>query len=89
MYDFYFILEPNLNIAHPSQGAQVMQGEMRSALLESDSSGHDHERGCTRHLINESDGGIMIKLGHPSIINYIKMQLWDKDLRYNILKNFC
>lgn len=59
-----------------------MQGEMRSALLESDSSGHDHERGCTRHLINESDGGIMIKLGHPSIINYIKMQLWDKDLRY-------
>lgn len=54
---------------------------MRSALLESDSSGHDHERGCTRHLINESDSGIMIKLGHPSIINYIKMQLWDKDLR--------
>ncbi|XP_025196538.1 BTB/POZ domain-containing protein 9-like isoform X2 [Melanaphis sacchari] len=74
-------LRPNLNIAHPSQGAQVMQGEMRSALLESDSSGHDHERGCTRHLINESDSGIMIKLGHPSIINYIKMQLWDKDLR--------
>lgn len=60
-----------------------MQGEMRSALLESDSSGHDHERGCTRHLINESDSGIMIKLGHPSIINYIKMQLWDKDLRYS------
>jgi len=58
-----------------------MQGEMRSALLESDSSGHDHERGCTRHNINENDGGIMIKLGHPSIINYIKMQLWDKDLR--------
>lgn len=80
---YYFILEPNLNIAHPSQGAQVMQGELRSALLESDSNGHDHERGCTRHLINESDSGIMIKLGHPSIINYIKMQLWDKDLRYS------
>ncbi|XP_025418018.1 BTB/POZ domain-containing protein 9 isoform X3 [Sipha flava] len=74
-------LKPNLNIAHPSQGAQVMQGEMRSALLESDSTSHDHERGCTRHLINESDGGIIIKLGDPSIINYIKMQLWDKDLR--------
>ncbi|VVC26833.1 Hypothetical protein CINCED_3A008510 [Cinara cedri] len=74
-------LKPNLNIAHPSQGARVLQGEMRSALLESDSNGHDHERGCTRHLINENDGGIMIKLGHPSIINYMKMQLWDKDLR--------
>lgn len=60
-----------------------MQGEMHSALLESGSSGHDHERGCTRHLINESNSGFMIKLGHPSIINYIKMQLWDKDLRYN------
>ncbi|XP_050538973.1 BTB/POZ domain-containing protein 9 isoform X2 [Daktulosphaira vitifoliae] len=74
-------LKPNLNIAHPSQGTQVMQGEMRSALLESDTNVHDHERGCTRHLINETDSGIMIKLGHPSIINYIKMQLWDKDLR--------
>lgn len=58
-----------------------MQGEMRSALLEPESSVHDHERGYTRHLINETDSGIMIKLGHPSIINYIKMQLWDKDLR--------
>lgn len=57
---------------------------MRSALLEFDSSGFDLERGCTRHQINDNDGGIMIKLGHPTIINFMKMQLWDKDLRYRI-----
>ena len=42
---------------------------------------YDLERGFTRHLIMEGDPGIIIQLGKPSIINTIKMLLWDKDSR--------
>ena len=74
---------PDENVAHPKHGTQVLQGEMRSALLDGDSHNYDMERGYTRHAINESgDHGILIKLGTQAIINHIKMLLWDRDLRY-------
>ncbi|KAF7996778.1 hypothetical protein HCN44_002424 [Aphidius gifuensis] len=70
------------NVAHPRYGAQVLQGEMRSYLLDGDTSNYDMERGYTRHVITESkDHGILIKLGTQSIINYVKILLWDRDLR--------
>lgn len=75
-------LMPDENVAHPKHGTQVLQGEMRSALLDGDSHNYDMERGYTRHAINESgDHGILIKLGTQAIINHIKMLLWDRDLR--------
>jgi BTB/POZ domain-containing protein 9 len=77
------VLVPDENMAHPRHGSQVLQGEMRSALLDGDSHNYDMERGYTRHAINESgDHGILIKLGTQAIVNYIKMLLWDRDFRY-------
>ncbi|XP_012274808.1 BTB/POZ domain-containing protein 9 [Orussus abietinus] len=70
------------NVAHPRYGAQVLEGEMRSFLLDGDTHGYDTECGYTRHTITESDDrGILIKLGTPSFINHIKMLLWDRDQR--------
>lgn len=69
-------------MAHPSRGAQVLKGEMRSALLDGNTDNYDLERGYTRHSINDNeDRGILIKLGTQAIINHIKMLLWDRDLR--------
>ncbi|XP_059482268.1 BTB/POZ domain-containing protein 9 [Neocloeon triangulifer] len=74
---------PNENVAHVRHGTQVLQGEMRSALLDGDTTNYDMERGYTRHAITAGGGdhGILIKLGMPCIINHMKMLLWDKDVR--------
>lgn len=70
------------NVAHPRLGAQVLQGEMRSFLLDGDTHNYDMERGYTRHAITDAQGhGILIKLGTQCIINHVKMLLWDRDLR--------
>lgn len=70
------------NVAHPSHGAQVLQGEMRSYLLNGDTHNYDMERGYTRHTISDTEEhGILIKLGSQYIVNHIKMLLWDLDLR--------
>ncbi|XP_076652574.1 BTB (POZ) domain containing 9 [Halictus rubicundus] len=70
------------NVAQPLLEAQVLQGEMRTYLLDGDTSNYDLERGYTRHTITESqEHGILIKLGTPWIINHFKMLLWDKDMR--------
>lgn len=70
------------NVAHPKHGAQVLQGEMRSYLLNGDIINYDMERGYTRHTITDSpEQGILIKLGTQCIINHIKMLLWDRDMR--------
>ncbi|XP_034247809.1 BTB/POZ domain-containing protein 9 [Thrips palmi] len=75
-------LMPEENMAHPTHGTQVVQGGMRSALLDGDSKNYDMERGYTRHAINEEgDEGILIKLGRECILNHFKMLLWDKDMR--------
>lgn len=79
-------LIPEVNMASPSLGSQVELGEMRSALLDGDSHNYDMERGFTRHTISDlkddvQDHGILIQLGRQSIINHIKMLLWDRDCR--------
>ncbi|CAL7945813.1 unnamed protein product [Xylocopa violacea] len=72
----------DVNVAHPMHGAQVLQGEMRSYLLDGDTNNYDMERGYTRHTITESrEHGILVKLGTQCIINHVKMLLWDKDMR--------
>lgn len=68
-------------------GTIVLQGEMKSALLDGNSNHYDMERGYTRHSITSpEDPGILIKLGSQCIVNHIQLLLWDKDLRYeNVL----
>ena len=84
-YLFIFLsnIVPEENVATPKHGATVVTGEVKSALLDGDSSNYDMERGFTRHPIDDnSDKGIVVKLGMQCIINHFRMLLWDKDNRY-------
>ena len=54
---------------------------MREALLDVGKPPYDLEKGYSRHVIMEGDQGIIIKLQKPSIINTIKLLLWDLDNR--------
>lgn len=73
---------PEENVALPKLGASVLQGEVKSALLDGDSKNYDMERGFSRHPIDEAgDKGIVVMLGMPCIINRINMLLWDRDQR--------
>ena len=73
----------NENVASLRHGAQVIRGEMKAALLDGDTTNYDLDRGFTRHPIDDNNvHGIIIRLGQPSIINGIRMLLWDRDMRY-------
>ncbi|XP_017319679.1 BTB/POZ domain-containing protein 9 isoform X1 [Ictalurus punctatus] len=77
------MLIPEENIATMKHGAVVVKGELKSALLDGDTQNYDLDHGFTRHPI-EDDGrsaGIQIRLGQPSIINHMRLLLWDKDSR--------
>ena len=50
-------------MATPGQGAQVIEGEMKQALLNGDTANYDMERGFTRHPIEDRTDGIVIQLG--------------------------
>ena len=54
---------PEVNVATPSQGAQVIDGELKQALLNGDTQNYDMERGFTRHPIEAGNEGIVIQLG--------------------------
>lgn len=68
-------------MADPRFGTHVLQGEMKSALLDGNSLNYDMENGYTRHSISDGGDSIIIKLGTQCVVNHIKMLLWDKDLR--------
>ncbi|XP_059619294.1 BTB/POZ domain-containing protein 9 [Phlebotomus argentipes] len=75
-------LWPEENVASLKFDSRTIQGELRSSLLDGDTDSYDMERGYTRHTISESnDQGIVVELGSISIINHIKILLWDKDVR--------
>lgn len=75
-------LNLNENVASLRHGAQVIRGEMKAALLDGDTTNYDLDRGFTRHPIDDNNvHGIIIRLGQPSIINGIRMLLWDRDMR--------
>merc|ERR1712012_1154042 len=61
-------LIPEENVATPKHGATVIFGEVKSALLDGDSTNNDK-------------AGIVVKLGMQCIINHFRMLLWDKDNR--------
>lgn len=76
IYYLCFIVRDE-NIPISLCGSEVMECEKH--LLDTESI--DLDRGFSRHLIAEGDKGICISLSRPSIINTIRMLLWDKDLR--------
>ena len=78
----YLFPVPEENIATMKHGAQVVKGELKSALLDGDTQNYDLDHGFSRHPIEE-DGraGIQVKLGQPSIINHVRLLLWDRDSR--------
>lgn len=82
VYVVSWVSVPEENIATMKYGAQVVKGELKSALLDGDTQNYDLDHGFSRHPIEE-DGraGIQVKLGQPSIINHIRLLLWDRDSR--------
>ena len=68
------------NIALPHLGAEVIQGEVPDALLDSDTTSFDMDKGFTLHCLEEGQA-IVVRLGRPSIINTIRMLLPDRDIR--------
>ncbi|XP_073729661.1 BTB/POZ domain-containing protein 9 isoform X2 [Misgurnus anguillicaudatus] len=74
---------PEENIATMKHGAAVVKGELKSALLDGDTQNYDLDHGFSRHPIEEEgrSTGIQVRLGQPSIINHIRLLLWDKDSR--------
>ncbi|XP_048829818.1 BTB/POZ domain-containing protein 9 isoform X2 [Brienomyrus brachyistius] len=76
------MLIPEENIATMKHGAQVVKGELKSALLDGDTQNYDLDHGFSRHPIeDEGRAGIQVKLGQASIINHIRILLWDRDSR--------
>lgn len=78
---------PEENVATQKRGARVISGDMRSALLDGDTENYDMERGYTRHNISDAadNPGIVVRLATTTIINHIRMLLWDRDNRYRLL----
>ncbi|XP_026329697.1 BTB/POZ domain-containing protein 9 [Hyposmocoma kahamanoa] len=71
------------NVATPKRGARVISGDMRSALLDGDTDTYDMERGYTRHTISDAadNPGIIVRLATTTIINHVRLLLWDRDNR--------
>ncbi|XP_073944509.1 BTB (POZ) domain containing 9 isoform X2 [Choristoneura fumiferana] len=77
------LLLPEENVATLKRGARVIAGDMRSALLDGDTENYDMERGYTRHTISDApdNPGILVRLPAPTIINHLRLLLWDRDNR--------
>ncbi|XP_052737427.1 BTB/POZ domain-containing protein 9 isoform X1 [Bicyclus anynana] len=77
------VLMPEKNVATPQRAARVVAGDMRAALLDGDTDTYDMERGYTRHTITDApdNPGIVVRLGATTIINHIRLLLWDRDNR--------
>ncbi|XP_068141376.1 LOW QUALITY PROTEIN: BTB/POZ domain-containing protein 9 [Drosophila tropicalis] len=75
-------LWPEENVATAKYFSRCIQGECRSSLLDGDVTTYDMEHGYTRHCISDNnDAGIVVELGTMSMINHIRMLLWDRDSR--------
>ncbi|VVC98597.1 unnamed protein product [Leptidea sinapis] len=63
---------------------------MRSALLDGDTDSYDMECGYTRHTISDArdNPGIIVRLPTTTIINHVRLLLWDRDNRSWQVINF-
>lgn len=76
------MLIPDENIVTMKYGAQVVKEELKSSLLDGDTQNYDLDHGFSRHPIEDDcRSGLQVKLGQPSIINHIRLLLWDRDSR--------
>ena len=74
------MLIPEENIATMKYAAQVVKGQLKSALSDGDTQNYDLDHGFSRHLIDDDcSSGIEIKLCQPSISNHIRILLLDRD----------
>lgn len=78
------IAGPEQNVATQEFGSKAIQGQLISALLDGDTQSYDMEKGYASHSINpanEKNGiGMIVELGTISIINHIKLLLWDRGM---------
>lgn len=75
-------LVPNENVCSIRARSKVIAGELVEYLLDGEVVSYDMENGYSRHaILGPNDTGIIVKLGTPSIINHIRLLLWDRDLR--------
>lgn len=76
-------LWPEENVAAAQKfGSKCVHGEFRDSLLDDNCTAYDLENGYTRHIITgTTNPGIVVELGTISIINHIKILLWDRDNR--------
>lgn len=79
----YLSAVPEENVATPKRGARVLTGDMRSSLLDGDTENYDMEHGYTRHTISDAadNPGILVRLATTTIINHLRLLLWDRDNR--------
>ena len=70
----------NKNIAIEALGAVVLTGLNSHNLLNGDVVNFDSHTGYTSHKMSDNNS-IVIKLGRPTLVNNIKMLLWNKDER--------
>lgn len=78
---FRGMLYPEENVALEEFGARTILGECPAALL-AGSSYYDMDNGYSRHPITDCPNpGIVVQLGNITIINHIKILLWDQDIR--------
>ncbi|RNA10306.1 BTB POZ domain-containing 9 [Brachionus plicatilis] len=89
------VLYPDENVATCKYQAAVLKGEFKSALLDGDVLNYDFDRGFTYHPIDDSMSSvspsssssssthncIVVKLGNSTILNHVRLLLWDKDTR--------
>lgn len=76
---------PNRNVAIATEGAEVVEGEFANYLLDGNVNDYTYDKGFSRHMIGQTETGehkaIAIRLSQPTILNNLKLLLWDKDER--------
>lgn len=79
------VIFPNRNMAIGTEGAEVTEGEFANFLLDGNSKEYTFDKGFSRHMIGNSESGepkaIAVCLAQPTILNHLKLLLWDKDDR--------
>uniref|UniRef100_A0A1I7ZJ69 F5/8 type C domain-containing protein n=1 Tax=Steinernema glaseri TaxID=37863 RepID=A0A1I7ZJ69_9BILA len=73
-------LWPNTNVATTSH-ASIVAGESEAAIQDGYSHTNQQDDKMTRHLINDTDPGIVIQFNRPFILNNIRLMLFDRDQR--------
>ncbi|CAH8668317.1 unnamed protein product [Schistosoma curassoni] len=69
------------NCVNDNKPARWIQPSTRRRVSQHKPPPPHSEYDVVRHSLNDPNANIIIRLGKPSIVNTIRMQLWDQDLR--------